>query len=116
MGGVRMLYRHVDVLNANGFDAAIVHSTRGFEINWFEHSTHVLHSPIKLKRDDVAIFAEIGGLNIADSFAANRKVIFKRRRCPPGAVHASLSRPPRADRARRQPLRPRHLFSSGRDK
>ena len=76
MGGVRMLYRHVDILNANGFDAAIVHSTRGFGIDWFEHSTHVLHGPMKLKTDDIAVFSEIGGLKIADSFAANRKVIF----------------------------------------
>ena len=27
MGGVHMLYRHVDILNANGFHAAIVHSS-----------------------------------------------------------------------------------------
>ena len=43
MGGVRMLYRHVDILNTNGFDAAIVHSSPGFRIDWFEHSTRVLH-------------------------------------------------------------------------
>ena len=28
MGGVRMLYRHVDILNANGCDASIVHASQ----------------------------------------------------------------------------------------
>jgi len=76
MGGVRMLYRHVDILNANGFDAAIVHSAPGFRIDWFEHSTRVLHMPIRLNEQDIAVFAEVGGLKIAEWAAGHRKVIF----------------------------------------
>ncbi len=76
MGGVRMLYRHVDILNANGFDAAIVHFAAGFKINWFEHSTRVLHMPVKLNSQDIAVFAEVGGLKIAGWAPGNRKVIF----------------------------------------
>ncbi len=30
LGGMRMLYRHVDILKANGFEAYIVHSSRKF--------------------------------------------------------------------------------------
>jgi hypothetical protein len=76
MGGVRMLYRHVDILNANGFDAAIVHSSPGFRINWFEHSTRVLHAPVQLKKQDIAVFAEVGGTKIGEWAPGNRKVIF----------------------------------------
>lgn len=76
MGGVRMLYRHVDILNANGFDAAIVHSSSGFRIDWFQHSTRVLHMPVKLNEQDIAVFAEVGGLKIAGWAPGHRKVIF----------------------------------------
>jgi len=45
LGGVRMLYRHIDILNSNGFEAYIVHSRPEFRIDWFEHSTRVCHGP-----------------------------------------------------------------------
>jgi glycosyltransferase involved in cell wall biosynthesis len=76
MGGVRMLYRHVDILNANGFDAAIVHMAAGFRVEWFDHSTRVLHMPVKLNEQDIAVFAEVGGLKIGEWAQGNRKVIF----------------------------------------
>ena len=71
-----MLYRHVDILNANGFQAYIVHSSRKFEIDWFEYSTPVLHGPVQMKDDDIAVYSEIGGLNIAEWAPGKRKVIF----------------------------------------
>src|SRR3954462_10674104 len=76
MGGVRMLYRHVDILNANGFDAAIVHLSPGFQVDWFEHTTRVLSMPVTLKSEDIAVFAEVGGLKIGRWAPGNRKVIF----------------------------------------
>jgi hypothetical protein len=44
-GGVRKLYRHVDVLNASGIPAAIVHQQRGFRCSWFEHQTKIVYEP-----------------------------------------------------------------------
>src|SRR5215207_4799635 len=76
LGGLRMLYRHVDILNANGFEAAIVHSSPDFWIDWFEHSTRVLHTPIQMREDDIGVYAEIGGLKIAEWAKGRRKVIF----------------------------------------
>jgi hypothetical protein len=40
-GGVRKLYRHVDVLNANGIEALVMHQQPGFRCQWFENSTAV---------------------------------------------------------------------------
>src|SRR5579864_5333743 len=40
-GGVRKLYRHVDVLNANGFNAFIEHPSSDFRCTWFENQTRV---------------------------------------------------------------------------
>lgn len=35
IGGIKQLYRHVDVLNRNGFKAYILHSEKGFRCSWF---------------------------------------------------------------------------------
>jgi glycosyltransferase involved in cell wall biosynthesis len=75
LGGMRMLYRHVDILNANGFEAYVVHASRGFRIDWFEYSTPVLHGPVSMKGDDIAVFSEIGGLKIAEWATGKRKAI-----------------------------------------
>jgi len=76
LGGMRMLYRHVDILNANGFQSYIVQSSRDFKIDWFGYSTPVLHGRMDMKDDDIAVFSEIGGLKIAEWAAGKRKVIF----------------------------------------
>jgi glycosyltransferase involved in cell wall biosynthesis len=43
-GGMRKLYRHVDVLNANDIPAFIVHQQPGFRCTWFKNQTAVTHS------------------------------------------------------------------------
>ena len=40
-GGVRKLYRHVDVLNAAGIEAIVMHQQPGFRCTWFENQTRV---------------------------------------------------------------------------
>ena len=53
LGGMRMLYRHVDILNANGLQAYIVHNSPKFEIGWFEYSTPVIFAsgyPSRIER------------------------------------------------------------------
>jgi len=41
-GGTRQIYRHVDILNRNGFEAYALHSTRGFRLTWFENDTRTI--------------------------------------------------------------------------
>jgi glycosyltransferase involved in cell wall biosynthesis len=74
LGGVRQMYRHVDVLNASGFEAAIVHSDPEFRIGWFENSTRIAKRP-KLKEEDIAVFSEIGGLKINEWAKGKRKAV-----------------------------------------
>ena len=45
-GGVRVMYRHVDALNAAGMPAAVLHSTRRFQCTWFEHNTRVTDTTV----------------------------------------------------------------------
>lgn len=43
VGGVRVIYRHVDILNQNGIPAYVVHQTPGFRVKWFENNTPIVY-------------------------------------------------------------------------
>ncbi|ATG90442.1 Glycosyl transferase family 1 [Methylomonas koyamae] len=43
VGGVRVIYQHVDVLNRNGIPAYVVHSNPGFRVRWFENETSIVY-------------------------------------------------------------------------
>lgn len=59
VGGIRVIYRHVDALNALGIRARVLHGTPGFRCTWFEHDTPVVHaSDVALTRDDVLVVPE----------------------------------------------------------
>lgn len=45
-GGVKQLYRQVDVLNKHGYKAFIVHGHKNFRVTWFKNDTTVLWHPI----------------------------------------------------------------------
>jgi hypothetical protein len=59
-GGVRRLYRHVEVLNRHGFSAHILHHLPGFKPTWFETGAPVVYwtEELKLGRDDVLVIPE----------------------------------------------------------
>ncbi|HEV8378612.1 MAG TPA: glycosyltransferase family 4 protein [Tepidisphaeraceae bacterium] len=77
LGGIKQIYRHVAVLNANGFDAWVVHRKKGFKVNWFEHNTRVMYEPAPLRKNfDIAVFPEIWGPKINGWGKDIRKVIF----------------------------------------
>ena len=40
-GGVKVCYKHVEILNRNNFNAGIVHFTEGYRANWFENDVPV---------------------------------------------------------------------------
>jgi glycosyltransferase involved in cell wall biosynthesis len=61
-GGVRAIYRHVDLLNEAGIDAAVLHHRTGFSCRWFEHSTRVVGAPeVTLSPRDLLVVPEIYG-------------------------------------------------------
>jgi len=43
VGGVRVIYRHVDILNKHEIPAYVVHKTRGFRVDWFENDTPIVY-------------------------------------------------------------------------
>ena len=59
-GGIRMMYRHVDILNDAGRSAAVLHHRDGFSCEWFEHSTRTVGAPsVRLSPDDVLVVPEL---------------------------------------------------------
>ena len=43
-GGIRVIYRHVDILNAHGIPAFVLHQKRGFRCTWFAHETRIAYT------------------------------------------------------------------------
>jgi hypothetical protein len=60
-GGVRRLYRHVEILNKHDLWASIVHASPGFRITWFEHNAPICYrsSLAELSQDDVLVIPEV---------------------------------------------------------
>ena len=77
-GGVRVIYRHVDILNGHGIPAAVLHCRRGFRCSWFENDTAVVYAE-GLRTDsetDVIVFPEISIGRVTAVAPGVPKVIF----------------------------------------
>jgi hypothetical protein len=59
-GGVRRLYRHVEILNQKGFEAYILHHEQGFRVQWFTSPAPVRYwdEMPRLNREDVLVIPE----------------------------------------------------------
>lgn len=58
-GGIRVIYRHVDILNEAGIPASVVHDLPNFRCDWFENSTKVASLPLQVSDSDVLVFPEV---------------------------------------------------------
>lgn len=69
-GGIKILYRHVDVLNNNGYEASIIHQSKDFRCTWFKNSTCTIDlASVKIKDDDFLVIPEIYGPHIKNIVA-----------------------------------------------
>ena len=75
-GGVRAIYRCVDLLSAAGAPAAVLHSRNGFRCSWFENTTRVVHPPIRFGPHDVFVVPAYLSSRVAALAPGVRKVIF----------------------------------------
>lgn len=41
-GGQKSMYKHVDILNHNGWEAYVFHRQEGFSLSWFAHQTRIV--------------------------------------------------------------------------
>jgi len=80
VGGYKVLYRHVDVLNALSIPATILHTSPGFRCSWFANSTAVTDTfSLTPSSNDVVVVPEApegDGPGIAQLFPGVPKVVF----------------------------------------
>ena len=75
-GGNRKQYRSVDVLNAAGISAAVVHHSRGFRCDWFPNKTRVVAArDLIVSPSDVIVVPEIYTASICTLPSGVRQVI-----------------------------------------
>lgn len=75
-GGVKKLYRHVDVLNRRGLPASIIHQQEGFRCTWFANETKVCYARnTGLTANDYLVLPEIHGPKMADLAPGIKKVV-----------------------------------------
>lgn len=59
-GGIRVIYRHVDILNAAGIPAFALHQRAGFRCNWFDHDTKVTDAnSARIRHGDLLVVPEV---------------------------------------------------------
>lgn len=76
-GGIKVLYRHVDILNAHGYRAFILHENPGFRCTWFENATPVTYLPlVRPTSDEFIVIPEIFGPHMAQIARGTKKVVY----------------------------------------
>lgn len=85
-GGIRILYRQVDILNRQGVKACIIHSKEGFRCSWFENSTKIASiQRILMARGrpefDYVVIPEIYGQSVIPYLKGYKKVLFNQGWC-----------------------------------
>lgn len=74
IGGIKVIYKHVDILNANSdIEAYIYHSDPKFRLTWFENSTR-LFCDKSIKSTDILVIPEIYAGLVRG--VTNKKIIF----------------------------------------
>src|SRR4051812_5171453 len=72
-GGIKQLYRHVDVLAKNGYEAHILHHKKGYRCTWFENNTSVVSwAEISWKDDDIIVLPEIYGPQLSQKLEVRK--------------------------------------------
>jgi hypothetical protein len=76
-GGVRVMYQHVDQLNALGFHASVLHQRSGSRCTWFDNSTSVRSvRETSIGATDLIVASELDVDILASFTQAPRHVIF----------------------------------------
>lgn len=80
VGGVKILYRHVDILNRHGHEASVLHRHRGFRCTWFENTTRIAYiSKTNLRDNDYLVIPEnYGSLYVNPSSRPKAAKVFSR--------------------------------------
>jgi len=77
--GNGVLYNHVDLLNKNGINSAVIHHKKPFRYSWFKSSTRIVYlddSAFEIKENDYLIVPEVNILDDIPQKIKCRKILF----------------------------------------
>ena len=99
-GGVRVIYRHVDLLNEAGIPAYVLHRRAGFRCTWFANETRVTGSQdTAVGPRDIVVIGELMVPLLRDRVAGTPFVVFNQnphltwQRAPEGLVRQYSTSP-----------------------
>lgn len=76
-GGIRVIYRHVDILNDLGIPAMVLHETPDFRCEWFPNTTPIGHRyGTQFSPRDLVVIPEVYGPDAATIAPGTPKVVF----------------------------------------
>ncbi|WP_156755445.1 glycosyltransferase [Actinokineospora pegani] len=76
-GGIRAIYRHVELLTAAGHDAVVWHLAEGFACDWFDTTAPVVNGPhLLLDGSDTLVVPEVLVIAGNDPAPGCRKVVY----------------------------------------
>jgi glycosyltransferase involved in cell wall biosynthesis len=80
IGGIKQIYRQVDVLVEHGIPARLVHHHEGFRCDWFPNQTPVTYlKDLRPEPDDIIVLPECrpeGERSLSEVFPELRRVVF----------------------------------------
>ena len=87
-GGIRTLYRQVDILLSHGYDVAVMHEKADFRLQWFEHTTPTEGLHRNFESDDWIVFPEdyIDMMQFFADVSCNKVVFCQKFLCLCGAI------------------------------
>jgi hypothetical protein len=75
-GGVKVLYRHVDILNKYGFSAFIMHDKPMFRCTWFDNTTPIVYlGETRIYSTDYLVIPEEIFKKVNSEFRGIKKVV-----------------------------------------
>jgi glycosyltransferase involved in cell wall biosynthesis len=99
-GGVRVIYRHVDLLNQVGIPAFVLHRDPKFRCSWFDNTTRIAGSDrTRVGPQDVLVIGELAAPLFRERAAGTRFVVFNQnphltwQRVPRGMVQSYMASP-----------------------
>lgn len=76
-GGVKVMYRMVDILNAHGIESAILHTQKGFRCSWFKNNTRIeYYTPELVDKAQILVVPENLGDTIHEVVHQQAKNLF----------------------------------------
>ena len=76
-GGIKVVYRHVDILNEAGIPAAVLHRRAGFRCTWFQNHTRVVGSrDTVVGPEDLVVVSELATSLLRSLGPRHRFVVF----------------------------------------